>query len=262
VVDRVVPIDGVPLLPGRLRLVVDGGRLNGGGEAALLRVAEVVGGATAEQTGSPGAVAATRPLKSAPADGQAPAFPVEMVIDTGRDYVLLSLERAMRVPLDPGLVGDLSMVLGEGCVRVVGGVAVEVPAGKDHSPWGGAAPEAQRGETGGAGRGDAGSDSCTGRAGQRRRRGMPGGPAGRASPATVRRERRRELDVGPDLALMVERCGGEPAERRAGDLGRGGELKSGRCRSADAAGRGSQRVVAGQVDRRGWAVGRCLRHQR
>src|SRR5581483_1397554 len=42
VVDRIVPIDGVPLMPGRMWLRVDCDRLNGSGEQALRTMAEIV----------------------------------------------------------------------------------------------------------------------------------------------------------------------------------------------------------------------------
>ena len=62
-----------------------------------------------------------------------------MVIDTGSDWVLLAMERAVKVPLSPEVAGALSSALGAGCVRVVGGVAVEVPgAGRGGKPsWAG-----------------------------------------------------------------------------------------------------------------------------
>ncbi|MBX3358641.1 MAG: DNA polymerase III subunit alpha [Phycisphaeraceae bacterium] len=127
VVERVVPIDGVPLSPGKLRLMLDGVRLNGSGEQALVRVAELV---------RPGPDAA-QPAERAPrGDDDSPLFPVELLIGTESEYVFMQLDRAARTRLTPVLAQELTALLGENCVRVVGGVAVEVPgASREKRPW-------------------------------------------------------------------------------------------------------------------------------
>jgi DNA polymerase-3 subunit alpha len=148
VTERVVPIDGVPLLPGRLRLVVDGQRLNGSGESALASVARVVRGA-GEAAGGGRAGSAADGAGAAPngprangnghrraaADDDAPAFPVEVVVDTGNDWVFLGLERTVKVALKPEVAEELSRALGPGCVKVVGGVAVEVAGAGKRAAW-------------------------------------------------------------------------------------------------------------------------------
>ncbi|MBC7836128.1 MAG: DNA polymerase III subunit alpha [Phycisphaerales bacterium] len=122
VVERVVPIDGLPLSPGRLRLFVDGQRLNGSGAAALERAAAIL-----RQSADP--------MRTG--DGDATPFPVEMLIDTGEQFVMLNTDKAWRVRLSPELAAELSDTLGSGSVRVVGGIAVEIPgSGKvDRSKW-------------------------------------------------------------------------------------------------------------------------------
>lgn len=40
-----------------------------------------------------------------------------------------------RVALDPDLIKQLVLILGEGCVRVVGGVTAEVVNGNNNRPW-------------------------------------------------------------------------------------------------------------------------------
>ena len=66
----------------------------------------------------------------------APAFPVEIAVDTGREYVLLAAERSMRLRLNPDTVGELTGLLGEHNIRVVGGVAVEAAGtGKRENKW-------------------------------------------------------------------------------------------------------------------------------
>jgi DNA polymerase-3 subunit alpha len=115
VVDRVVPIDGVPLMPGRMWLRVETDRLNGTGEAALRGVAEIV--------------------KASAAGGSQPvdktqAFPVDIVVDTPEARIRLEVPTTTRVQPTPPVVAELTHLLGEGCVRVVGGVAVEVPGAR------------------------------------------------------------------------------------------------------------------------------------
>ena len=47
----------------------------------------------------------------------------------------LSVDTRSRVALDPDLVKQLVAILGEGCVRVVGGVTAEVVNGNNNRPW-------------------------------------------------------------------------------------------------------------------------------
>jgi DNA polymerase-3 subunit alpha len=119
VTDRVVPIDGVPLLPGRMWLRVDCDRLNGTGEATLRSVASLV-----------------RPEGGAPVAGdKTQTFPVDIVVDTDAARVRVDAP-GLRVLPTPELIGALTKLLGDGCVRVVGGVAVEVPGARPRGQWG------------------------------------------------------------------------------------------------------------------------------
>jgi hypothetical protein len=122
VVDRVVPIDGVPLMPGRMWLRVETERLNGTGEAALRGVAEIVKGAPKAQAGAGGSTGA--------AADKTQSFPVDIVVDTPEARIRLEVPQTVRVQPTPAIVADLTKLLGEGCVRVVGGVAVEVPGAR------------------------------------------------------------------------------------------------------------------------------------
>lgn len=121
VVDRVVPIDGVPLLPGRMWLRVDADRLNGTGQETMSRVAQVLtsGVPIAGAKGSTG-INGTLPDKTQ-------TFPIDIVVDTPEARVRLEVPGTLRVLPTPPLVGELLRLLGEGTIRVVGGVAVEVP---------------------------------------------------------------------------------------------------------------------------------------
>ncbi len=113
IIDRLVPIDGVPLEGGRLRLMVDEVRLNGGAAGALTYAATL--------------------LRSKPGTGSA-ALPVELVIGTEDQVAILAADSKLRVALEPDLVKALEAELGAGMVRLVGGVAFEKTEKADR-PW-------------------------------------------------------------------------------------------------------------------------------
>ncbi|NUQ51344.1 MAG: DNA polymerase III subunit alpha [Phycisphaerales bacterium] len=114
IVERVVPIDGVPVLPGRLQLFFDGERLNGTGRSSMERAAELVRAKAA----------------AGPAD-----FPIEIAVASAGSVATMSVDSRTRVALDPDLIKQLVLILGEGCVRVVGGVTAEVVNGSNSRPW-------------------------------------------------------------------------------------------------------------------------------
>src|SRR5204862_6261979 len=74
IVDRLVPIDGVPLEGGRLRLMLDEMKLNGSAGAALAHVAELVRGHNGHTNGNG--------VKPAAEPGSGATLPVELVIGT------------------------------------------------------------------------------------------------------------------------------------------------------------------------------------
>jgi DNA polymerase-3 subunit alpha len=120
IIDRLVPIEGVPLEGGRLRLMVDEVRLNGAAPAALRQVASLVTG-TATTNGKP-----------APAGS--PMLPVELVIGTETQVAVLATDPKVRVSLEPDLIKAVETELGAGMVRLVGGVALDKME-KSHRPW-------------------------------------------------------------------------------------------------------------------------------
>ncbi|MGE3106889.1 MAG: DNA polymerase III subunit alpha [Phycisphaerales bacterium] len=134
IAERLVPIDGTPLQPGTLRLVFQDSRLNGSGSAAIESAAKVIAASGSFATRDESSLSTVGTLIGASAGGiggveAAPLFPLEIVVDTGTSYVMMSADKTIRVRLSPGMVESLATLLGENCVRVVGGVAVEV-AGK------------------------------------------------------------------------------------------------------------------------------------
>ena len=107
IVDRLVPIAGVPLEKGTLRVVVREQRLNGDANdrlAALHRCMISADGVVGPE--------GTKPV------------PVELVVDT--DLGWAAIEPKTRVALRPELVREVSELLGDQSVRLVGGVSVEV----------------------------------------------------------------------------------------------------------------------------------------
>ena len=107
IVDQLVPIDGVPLLKGKLSVTLDEQRLNGGQSQVLSQVRDVLN---------------TR----SPADNPAPAtMPVEFVIHAEQGTVRLKPRSIKRVGVGPGLVKSLRELLGERAAAVVGGVSIE-----------------------------------------------------------------------------------------------------------------------------------------
>jgi DNA polymerase-3 subunit alpha len=122
ILDRLVPIDGVPLDSGRLRLFVDELKLNGGASGAMARVAGVVRGA-AERT------------LARKKDDQTSVFPVEVVIGTERHVAAVSADARLRVTPEPDLIKAVEAELGEGMVRIFG-AAIDKPANTNAKRWG------------------------------------------------------------------------------------------------------------------------------
>ncbi len=123
IVDRLAPIDGVPLEPGRLQVCVDETRLNGSAPAALTRLADILGTQAARVHGSP---------KKKDEDERKPLFPVELVIGFEDSFAVLATDPKLKVALEPEFITAVTDELGERMVRVTGGIAVEKEKEK---PW-------------------------------------------------------------------------------------------------------------------------------
>ncbi|MBL9001029.1 MAG: DNA polymerase III subunit alpha [Phycisphaerae bacterium] len=115
-IDRLVPIDGVPLDGGRVRLFVDELKLNGAASGALERLAEIVRG---------------HPAQPAPAS----SFPVEIVVGTEHTVALMAADPKIRIGLGPAFVRAVETELGSGMVRLAGGVALD-KVEKEKPRWG------------------------------------------------------------------------------------------------------------------------------
>ncbi|HYF14180.1 MAG TPA: DNA polymerase III subunit alpha [Phycisphaerales bacterium] len=121
IVDRLVPIDGLPLDSGKVRLFVDEVRLNGSAGEALSRLRGML---TAEAPPEPKPAAALADV--------ALRFPLEVVIGTQTGVYFLACDPKLRVSLSPPLVQSILGELGDGMVKVVGGFTLD----KDKPrPW-------------------------------------------------------------------------------------------------------------------------------
>ncbi len=118
-VDRLVPIDGLPLDRGILRVTVSELRLNGSSRQALDRLATTLAPALAATNGD-----------TARAPG---TVPIELVVETDELICEVKPAREIRTTLTPDLARELVAAVGEGGVKLYKGVAVELE--KDRKPW-------------------------------------------------------------------------------------------------------------------------------
>jgi len=134
IVDRLVPIEGVPLSPGRLQVLIDERKLNGTSMTAVESLATVL---KSHATG-PNASGSSNPRGAS--DGELEAvlarhvltpFPVELAIGTMTHTAILTTP-GLRVGLKPQLLADIETALGPASARIVGGVSVEL---NEKKPW-------------------------------------------------------------------------------------------------------------------------------
>jgi DNA polymerase-3 subunit alpha len=116
IVDRLVPVEGVPFDTGKVRLYLDETRLNGSASRVLASIA-----ATLRET---------KPAARTPADVS--RFPVEVVIGTESSVAVLAVDGNLRLPVEHERVRGFVESLGAGMVKVVGGFTVEKEKPK---PW-------------------------------------------------------------------------------------------------------------------------------
>ncbi len=121
IIDRLVPIEGVPFDTGKVRLFVDEMKLNGGAGQALSRVAQFF-----READKPVATSEPKPVIV-----DQMKFPVEVIIGTQNAVVAVAADTKMRVNLGPDLVKNVLGELGDGMLKVIGGFTVE----KEKKPW-------------------------------------------------------------------------------------------------------------------------------
>ncbi|HZW09737.1 MAG TPA: DNA polymerase III subunit alpha [Phycisphaerales bacterium] len=112
-VDRLVPIDGLPLERGILRVTVREPKLNGSSRQAIDRLASALVGS--DSHAGPGTV------------------PIELVVETDELICEVKPAKELRTVLTPDLAKELVAAVGEGGVKLYKGVAVELE--KDKKPW-------------------------------------------------------------------------------------------------------------------------------
>ena len=154
VTDRLVPIEGSPLSPGRLQVLIDERKLNGTSIPAVEKLAAMLrgsspdaarltgngaanvtgnGAANGNGNGSPTATPTPKPdseLEALLAKHSLTPFPVELAIGTMHHTAILAA--GLRVSLTPKLVDQIEACLGPATCRIVGGVSVDLTEKK---PW-------------------------------------------------------------------------------------------------------------------------------
>ena len=134
IVDRLVPIEGVPLSPGRLQVLIDERKLNGTSIPAVESLATVLKShATGPASNGSSATrgASDGELEAVLARHALTPFPVELAIGTMTHTAILTTP-GLRVGLKPQLLADIESALGPASARIVGGVSVEL---NEKKPW-------------------------------------------------------------------------------------------------------------------------------
>lgn len=150
IIDRIVPIDGTPLQPGKLRVVLPARRLNGTFDAAAETAAQVLAGCAAGAGGNGQPATGTgAAAKAAAGPVSAETFPLEVVVETEGGWAVLQPDAKVRIVPSPPMAMELCRVLGPESVRVVGGVTVEPARPKWAGGQGGQGGQGGRGGYGG-----------------------------------------------------------------------------------------------------------------
>ena len=143
-IDRLAPIETVPLDKGRLRVIIREPALNGASVAAVDQLREIV--AKGVENGTVGAVGgngvagngagaggAARSIENDFASPNYPLVPLELVIETADAWYELKPDAA-GVRLAPALASAASRVLGPASLRLMGGMVIEMP-GQERRRW-------------------------------------------------------------------------------------------------------------------------------
>ncbi len=128
IVDRLVPIDGLPLQKGILRIFVREPQLNGSSHQALEAIAGVLGRGDEEQTRHiPDRV-------DADASAASQTVPVSLIVETQQVICEVKPAKPIRTMLTPDLARELVEAAGPGSVKLHKGVAIELEKEKNR-PW-------------------------------------------------------------------------------------------------------------------------------
>jgi len=110
IVDRLVPIDGHPLEQGTIQVMLRGKDLNGSAPSKAALVRDIL---------------SEEPDPNDLSLGKSPR-PVELIVETDDAWVLVEPKGLPKAQLRPDLVRRLAGELGNDCVRLAGGVSVEL----------------------------------------------------------------------------------------------------------------------------------------
>jgi DNA polymerase-3 subunit alpha len=116
IVDRLVPIDGMPKEKGTVELHIRDRVLNGSSQRVLPEIRAVLERHLATQDGAAGADGPERTTPS----------PVQFVVETPGAVVVMEPKVVPRIALSPELVGQLSVLLGPESVIYAGGMSIEL----------------------------------------------------------------------------------------------------------------------------------------
>lgn len=138
VVDKLVPIDGLPLERGKVLLTLREGRINGSARKLLPDLKRLLE-AHAPLNVQPPAAATGKPVRRGAAEVLAEASagaptPYDLLIETADAWVTLTPPPRSLVTLEPGLIKELRGLLGEDSVHLVGGVSVEINREEKRGP--------------------------------------------------------------------------------------------------------------------------------
>jgi len=117
IVDRLVPIDGMPKERGTVTLYVRDSVLNGTAPTVLPEIRTIIDRHLANGD-APASDTQTRE-KTTPS-------PLELIVETAEATVIMEPKRTPRVALSPDLVSELSLLLGAESVIYAGGMSIEL----------------------------------------------------------------------------------------------------------------------------------------
>jgi len=110
IVDKMVPIEGLPLEKGRLHLLIRTEKMNGTGKETIESLQRMLAG------------------KAVVPGGEKPkgeVVPVVLEFETKGQVITMLPEPAVRVELEPGFVKEAAGLLGAGVATLVGGKSIE-----------------------------------------------------------------------------------------------------------------------------------------
>jgi len=120
IVDRMVPIEGQPLEKGRLHLRLSVERMNGSGIRTVDELYRLL---------------SSRSVQPGGAKPSGEVVPVMLELESQDRAITIAPEPVLRVELEPGLVREAALVVGEGNLMLVGGKSIEPEDASKRGGW-------------------------------------------------------------------------------------------------------------------------------